>query len=249
MPFPKDLRGACGSGRCGWPTGPRRRATGTWISSGHCRSSAVVLGHWLISAPYFVDGAPAYSHLSGPRAVVAVVDLALPGDAGVLLCRRVFKRGVVGVGAPQGSGLPGVVRRPRQAPHRTGSSAPSRVGSDGRGRPFQRSQRRDDPNRLQGGAGAGLVPRRLHHGRGAGATDPRRVEEMGIRVGRGAGRGGGSCRCRLLRLGLAGARLEQLPLCLAHRPPTGLRLARPPPGRSPDRHFPVRCGVGEPAPV
>ena len=62
---------------------------------------AVVLGHWLISAPYFRRRCAGLQPPSGSRAVVAMADLDLPGDAGVLLRWWVFQRSFLGVGAAQ----------------------------------------------------------------------------------------------------------------------------------------------------
>ena len=188
---------------------------------------AVVVGHWLISAPYFLGREPAYAHLLDLEPVDAVADLALPGDAGLLLCRRLLQQRVVGVGPAQGARLQRLVRRPDPTAHRPGAA---RSCSPGASWWRWRTPTGSVPTMIRIGSQVALVPvwflavyilvvalvplthaawRRWGFASVVApviGADPGRSRHL-------------RCRNRLDRLG-------QLCLCLAHRPPARLCLAR-----------------------
>ena len=47
---------------------------------------AVVLGHWIMAAPYFLNGVPSMDHLLEIQPWSRWLTLAVSGDAGVLFC-------------------------------------------------------------------------------------------------------------------------------------------------------------------
>ena len=149
-----------------------------------------------------------------------------PGHAGLLPRGRLCQRALLALGAAKRRGVCRVVAFAPPSPGDAGHPTPSRgdrLDCVCRGRAW-----RDPAHRLTGGAGAHVVPRRLCHGRRAGAPCPETVGAPRL-VGRGRTVGTGwAGRPRIHPVGQRPGRVPELCDRLRSRPHDRVRLARRP---------------------
>ncbi|MCK7510139.1 MAG: acyltransferase [Desulfobacterales bacterium] len=159
-------------------TPPSRNRYVDWLRA--LSISAVVLGHWLIAAPWISAGQLRLDHMLAVQPWTTMAHAAVPGHAGILPGRRLLERRVVGRGATRRHPVRHLGCRSCAAVDRPRRAADPRLGRARLRLPSLRRQLRDDQARLDPGTRADVVPRGLPAGGPGRARDARRGGASGV---------------------------------------------------------------------